>query len=338
MRNYFFIVYCLLSTVYCFGQDVHFSQFYNSPLILNPALTGNIDGNMRTVINHRSQWSSVSSPFVTSSISFDSRLFSDRLKGDAVGLGMLVLNDKAGDAGLNKLQVMVNAAYHHIIGYDRDQEIALGFQGGFFQRRIDYTKLTFASQFQNEDFNSEIASGENTSNFNVTKMDFQTGILYLFNGADGFKIKTGLAFFHITKPNESLISSTYKLPMRSVFHWGAKFPLSTETSVYPDVIYMSQSGAREVNMGARAEHTLRTGSGMAMNVSLGAGYRLSDAIIVMTGVEYQKWKVGVSYDINVSGFHPASNYNGGFELSIIYNNKVLPGKNKLPMVVPCLRL
>lgn len=319
------------------AQDIHFSQFYNSPLTLNPALAGSMDGNLRTIINHRSQWNSISVPFVTSAVSVDSRLLSDRLKGDAVGVGIQLTNDKVGDGNLNNLQILFNGSYQMLWGYDKNQIIAVGVQGGFFQRRIDYSKLSFGSQFSGEEFNTNISSGENTSNFSTTKTDLNAGINYILNKSDNFRFYAGFAMFHLTNPNVSLLNNVYELPGRSVYHAGARFLLKQDTYLYADALSMSQNNNGETNIGVRVEHLLRTERNN-INFGFGTAYRLSDALLIMSSVEYQKWKVGFSYDINTSNLHPASNYNGGFELSLIYTNKVLPGKNKLQFIAPCLRL
>ena len=54
-----------------FSQDIHYSQFYSSPLTLNPALTGVNDCTYRIAAMYRNQWQSVTDPYQTPSISFD---------------------------------------------------------------------------------------------------------------------------------------------------------------------------------------------------------------------------------------------------------------------------
>ena len=320
------------------AQDVHFSQFFNAPLSINPAQTGNIDGNIRAVLNHRNQWNSISIPFVTSSASFDSKLFEDRLKGDAIGLGIELFNDKVGAGRLNNFQMMLNTSYQKNIGSQNKQSITIGLKAGFFQRKIDFTKLTFANQYLDGDFNTNIPSGENTLKYKISNFDISTGILYKLQTQNDIIINGGFSVFHLTRPNESLTGGIARIPSRYLFHLESIFILNQSTNFEPALIYMSQNKAKELNFGGKFDHVLSTLKYGLINLNFGAFYRTSDAFILLTGVKYQNWNVCLTYDMNTSKLHPASNYKGGFELSIIYVNKIIPGKNNLPVLLPCIRL
>ncbi len=339
MKKLFFILPNLfLFALTAKGQDVHLSQFYYSPLTLDPALTGDIRGNMRAVLNQRNQWGSVASPFTTSSISTDFRLFQDRFKGDALGAGFLLVSDKTAGGGMSSMQLMLSTAYHLNFGYHREHTLSLGLQSGLFQKRADYSSMTFGNQFSGEEFNTGIDSHENTVNPAFTRLDIRTGVHYHYEQPKGPSMNAGLAFFHINKPEASLLNGIYNLPWRSVFHWDARLSAGPGMALYPHILYMSQTQAREVLVGVIWERALRNERNLNINFSAGGSYRVGDALIFVTGMEYEKWKVNIGYDINLSGFHPASNYQGGLELSILYTSKLLPGKNRLPILQPCLRL
>ena len=322
------------------AQDIHFSQFYNAPQTLNPALTGNIDGNMRVILNHRSQWGSIDVPFVTSSFAFDSRLLGERwrVKGDALGAGIAVVNDKSGDGNLNNLEIRLGTAYHNMFGYEQAHSFSYGIQVGFFQRSIDYSKLVFGSQYFGEEFVPSSPSGENISDFSILRTDVQAGMVYQYIKPGKFNMDAGLSFFHLTRPNGSLLNQDYRVPMRTVFHWSSRIQVKDGVLLCPGVLFVNQRNARELEFGSNAEYLLKTEHNANIYVDMGLWYRLSDALVVTGGAEYQKWKVMLSYDINMSELRAATNRNGGFEIGVIYNNKVLPGKGKLSHVVPCLRL
>src|SRR5579871_6216536 len=82
------------------AQDPHFSQFYLSPLTLNPALAGDIDETYRAGAIYRNQYGSVTVPYVTPSASFDMNVFKGSESHDYLGLGLLILNDRSGDGNL----------------------------------------------------------------------------------------------------------------------------------------------------------------------------------------------------------------------------------------------
>ena len=60
------------------AQDPNFSQFFSSPLNINPALTGNINADWRAIANFRDQWIGPASPYVTGTLSYDKKLFSEK--------------------------------------------------------------------------------------------------------------------------------------------------------------------------------------------------------------------------------------------------------------------
>lgn len=321
-----------------FAQDIHFSQFYNSPLNLNPACTGAIDGNIRGVLNYRNQWNSVAVPFVTSSVSVDGKMLNDLLKGDAIGIGMNIISDKVGEGRLSNFQMMINASYQKVFGSEKEHMIAFGIQSGFFQRKIDYTNLTFSSQYTNGDFNTNLISGENLTDNNISNIDIHSGILYQLRKVSGFGMNAGFSVYHLLRPNESLTGSIARIPLRYALHWGIKSWLSEKTSFEPDILFMKQNKAKELNIGGRINHAFKTKNDIMMNAVFGTGYRTSDALILLAGAKYSTWEVYFSYDINTSNLHPATNYNGGFELSIIFTDELLTGKNRLPFKEPCIRL
>ena len=62
---------CLTLALCASAQDPNFSQFFASPLTLNPALTGKFDGVYRVAGNYRNQWPTINNAFRTYTASFD---------------------------------------------------------------------------------------------------------------------------------------------------------------------------------------------------------------------------------------------------------------------------
>nr|MBU9935984.1 type IX secretion system membrane protein PorP/SprF [Ferruginibacter sp.] len=98
MKRFFNIVLLLGLGLCLRAQDLHFSQFFNTPLTTNPANTGFIpDADYRVGAHYRNQWSSVmSTPYKTISAFADLQLMRDRLENGWLGLGAVILNDQAG--------------------------------------------------------------------------------------------------------------------------------------------------------------------------------------------------------------------------------------------------
>ena len=107
--SYLFVMKKLLLTLLLFAgfvsvslaQDPNFSQFFASPLTLNPALTGKFDGTFRVAGNYRNQWPSINNAFVTKTASADFHLLKNNLPEiDRWGFGVLFMNDQNGNGAL----------------------------------------------------------------------------------------------------------------------------------------------------------------------------------------------------------------------------------------------
>src|SRR5215471_13501157 len=83
------------------AQDPNFSQFFASPITLNPALTGKFDGVYRFAANYRNQWPTINNAYTTATASFDMGIMKDRIPDyDQFGLGFMGYTDRAGDGVL----------------------------------------------------------------------------------------------------------------------------------------------------------------------------------------------------------------------------------------------
>lgn len=148
------------------AQDPHFTQYFASPLTLNPALTGLVSCDLRLAANYRTQWGSVSpNPYVTGTISYDMAAMKGRLNnGDAIGIGLLGLFDRSGKGGLQNTSVGLSLAYHKAFGHEKQHTLSLGLQGVLVQKNIDFSQLAFEDQFNFSTGGTEYQTGENLGN------------------------------------------------------------------------------------------------------------------------------------------------------------------------------
>ncbi|MCB0697775.1 MAG: type IX secretion system membrane protein PorP/SprF, partial [Chitinophagaceae bacterium] len=104
---------------------------------------------------------------------------------------------------------------------------------------------------------------------------------------------------------------------------GGSFDLNENLVLYASGLYQSQASASEIMAGGAIGFVLNPGYDKEFTKStifyLGGWYRYGDAIAPYIGFEWSKMKLGVSYDVNVSSFAPATGGNGGYEISLIYN-------------------
>lgn len=305
-------------------QDIHFTQFNASPLIINPAFTGNFSGQWRASAVYRDQWRSVTSPFRTYAFSFDAPVLEDLTIDDYLAVGVQLYNDRAGDGNLSNLSALASVAYHKFLGANADKALSVGFQGGYTQKSIDLTRLYFGNQFNGQGFDPGTGGidGGNINN-RVNYFTVNAGISWAHSVGSNFGYVIGLGANNLNQPQESFNrqrNSEVGLGMRYTGQVGAIAYVSEKLSLRPAVLYQTQSTATEIVAGN--EFHLIVGSPELRNFTtalfLGGWYRNQDAIMINAGIEFKGFRVGVSYDYNTSDLKNASNGNGGFELAVTY--------------------
>lgn len=318
----------LLSIGAATAQDMHATQYFASPLTLNPAMTGLTQCDLRVSANYRSQWSSVSTyPYTTATLSYDMPTLRGKLNnGDAVGLGVLLAYDRAGIGALTNITTGISVAYHKALGYERKHTISLGVQGYLVQKNLDRNKLTFEDQFDPSSSGGvAYDTKEIFANADVTYPDFNAGIMYSGRVGDYATAYAGFSYYHITQPVESFLQTNlrHKIHSRYTAYLGGSFDLNENLVLYASGLYQQQAKSTEVMAGAAVGFILNPGHDAEYQKNtvfyLGGWYRFGDGIAPYVALEWTKMKVGISYDVNLSSFTPATNANGAYEISLIFN-------------------
>ena len=310
------------------AQDVHFTQYFASPLTLNPALTGLTQGDVRVAANYRSQWQSVSpNPYVTGSVSFDMAAMKGRLNnGDALGVGILALYDRSGKGGLQNTSVGLSVAYHKALGAEKQHTLSLGVQGVLVQKNIDFNKLRFEDQFDPATGGTPYTTSEEFGNADLTYPDFNLGLMYTGRVSDYATAYAGFSYFHLTQPVETFMNGNHKINSRYTGYLGGSFDLNENVVLYASGLYMRQAAAEEITLGAAVGFVMNPGYDSEFDrrkvFYLGGWYRYADAVNPYIGFDLGKLSLGLSYDINISKFTPATSGNGAYELSLTFNGNI----------------
>jgi len=303
------------------AQDVHFSQFNASPLTLNPAMTGNLACTYRAAINYRNQWNTIPAPYVTYSGAFDAALWKNRLGGDAVGAGILLMNDVSGDGNLTNMNANLLLAYHKKLG--EGTLLSAGFQGSFVQKNVNINNLIFGDQIDGNG-NINPTTGEPYGG-GFSYFDMAAGVHWSTVFNDNFSANLGGAYYHILRPVETFLGdNSNRLDPRYVAHGGVMIAPSETINFSPSFLYMQQAGVQELTVGSSMGYHLD-----AASLYFGAWYRTGDAIIALTGLEVSQFLFGFSYDVTISQASKANNYQGAFELSLSYTGCVTPKRRVL---------
>ena len=328
MKKIFFLIpVCfLLAVLNCFAQDIHFSQYYQSPLTLNPALTS-AGCDMRGLMNYKDQWGSVASPFRTVAVSYEMALLKKKWKNGYVGAGISDFNDKAGNSkmGMNQL----NFSLSSIRKLDEKNNFAAGLQGGFAQRHFSTDNLHWDNQFSGTGFDPAIPSGEIFSSTGISYGDLAAGLLWSYGKGemystanDDLKMNLGFSAFHVNSPKISFYGNDVRLDPRLVFHGRLSYGIkNSRTSIVPSFMFAKQGTQQELIIGSMVRFRLKedskyTGFVKGSAISFGGYYRIQDAIVISSLVEIARYAIGLSYDINTSGLRTVSYGRGGLEISL----------------------
>lgn len=320
------------------AQDPHFSQFYYSPLTENPALTGAFDGSYRVEAIYKNQWGSVTSPFVysTPSISGDYKLMNNGYNNNYLGIGLMLLNDRSGDANLSNLTAMFSAAYHIALDQRGKNHISVGIQGGIVQKSIDQAALKFLDQYDGNGGFTGITA-EHFNNLSILYPDFSAGVVYSRIVSTQTRFQLGASAFHLTRPTERFLESTTdndQLPMRFLGHASATFGLTNKIYLFPFAQFQMQGKNQEVVGGANLGYKfMGSPSAIGTLFYVGAFTRVKYNIVPTLGFMMNGLQFGLSYDVNIaSDLRAVAKSTGGFELALIYTGILKSDKGK---PIPC---
>ncbi len=341
---------CIIFSGNVTAQDIHFSQFTQSPLTVNPAMAGTTAW-IRAGLIYRTQWRAVTvAPYNTIGASFDQKSKKRWLKvknqtekyrqpsESGFGWGVNIYNDRAGDGQMGTLQANASLAYQIMLS-EKDM-IALGFQGGMMQRSINFSKLYWGTQYDPTSStgystalpaDKSIAGGNNS----FIKPDLSTGLIYThkkneryMRGNDQFDFTLGAALFHVNQPKYSFLNSPTpeRLYQRVVIHGMATIGIkNSNLAIVPAFMIQKQGPNQEIFAGSLVRYMLKenskyTGFIKGASISAGGYYRNRDAFAGAVLFEFSTYALGVSYDFNLSGLKTVSSGRGGLEITLRFLN------------------
>jgi type IX secretion system PorP/SprF family membrane protein len=332
------VLLCLLThTIH--AQDIHFSQFFEAPLLRNPSLAGLFDGDVRLQLVYRDQWKSVT-PYSFRTASFNGEYKMPVGGGDDFfTIGGQILYDKAGSAVQSTTHLLPVVNYHKSLSTQRTSYLSLGFMGGWVQKRIDYSKITTNNQYRDGNWNPGAPTGEYFTDPVIGYWDGSVGMN--FNTSLGPDLQhvffIGAAYHHLNRPKTSFYkNAAIELHPKYVFSAGLKLNVDDYRcfTLLQDVYI--QGSSREIIGGGWYSYKLDEYTDDPLYViHAGAFVRWNDAIIPVVKMDIRSFSVTLSYDINTSPLKTASQMRGGFELGLSFKGFV--GRNSSQEKVLCPR-
>ena len=319
------------------AQDIHFSQFDNSPLNLNPALTGAMDNDYRFAMNHKTQWNSISIPYATYSFSYDMVMLKGANEKSHFGVGLLAFTDKAGTSEFKNSLYAVSLSSS--ISLNSNNKLAIGLQVGSGQKSVKYDQLSWDNQFSNGTYDSNLPSGESAIGQKTDYIDISTGI-FLYGNKNKVKYEYGASYFHVNNPKINFIGANKEILSAKITAHGKliiKLPEKTTKPVsylVPKFWYLRQGGHQEIYIGTLYETIIQGAARYTTyrnQVKFGVGgyYRVGDSFVIVTTFDHSRMSLGLSYDVNTSKLSEVSSFRGGIEISLIYKSLYKSDRFKL---------
>jgi len=300
-----------------FGQDLHFSQFYETPMLRNPALAGLFNGDIRVQGVYRNQWNSISFPYQTGSLNTEYK-FPVRRSDDFMTVGMQLHYDKAGTVALSTYHLLPAVNYHKSISQRRNTYLSLGFMGGPVSRRLDRSRVTTNNQYDGFSYNGSLPDGESFK-AGYTYFDLSVGMsLNTTLGVDEqHSLFAGAAYHHVNRPVNSFYRNINHLP-KWVYSAGVKLRLDPGSHLTLHGDYLDQKPYRQIIAGALFSRSI--GEEEEADVAFHAGmfYRWDDALIPVVKIDLLPVSMSFSYDVTVGNAAAVARARGGFERSMSY--------------------
>jgi type IX secretion system PorP/SprF family membrane protein len=303
-----------LTTGKVYSQDPHFSQYFATPLTLNPALTASMDGAFRVATHLRQQWPLPGSPYTTAAGSFEHQLLRQRIpENDKAGIGVMFMEDESLTGGLKTTYASLSFAYQKSI--DEFQRIGAGFQGTYGNRRTDPNRLSFHNQFDTDRFNTALPSGEPLYQPIPPTLGLNAGILYHYEDITS-KVFAGASIYHVNRPRISMVNdSLNRIAARGTIHFGSMFLYGANLRFTFHGCWQTQGGANETSLGGAVGYDMSPSS----TIFAGAWCRFNESVYPYVSLVTGPMQFAMTYDFTISRLRTARPKYTSIELSFIYS-------------------
>lgn len=297
-----------------FCQDIHWSQYNDNPVFQNPANSGKFEGDYRFHANYRDQWRSVTVPYMTLSISADTRI----KKYNNIGIGLLFFHDQAGDGTFRTIEFQVAPSYSLKLSHDSVHTLRAGIQLGMNHRQLNMSKFSFDNQFNGIIYDPSLSTNEVYQNQRNTNFSAGTGLVYEWFIHKRKRISAGVGWFNINTPDQGFYGQKINRDRRVNIFARGQFRMNDELDLMPSFHFNAQGTYKEIIFGTNVRYILSERMGDYKALYAGAFYRNKDAGYISLGMDYHNWFAGISYDLNFSKLVPASRVRGGIEVALRY--------------------
>lgn len=344
----------LVCSIASFAQDFHYTQYFHSPLGVNPALAGAFNGSYRINGVYRSQyWSTADRAFNGFSLNVDAPIIRGIRKQDWVGVGLRIESATAGEAGQKLNFYGLGAAYHLSLDKKQTRILSLGVQygtGGYTYNGVELDQDAFGSYLATKNLSDQATALQGTGiegdETGGSLSDLTVGVLYnTKNPKTGTDFKIGVGVEGLLNADRaaklkgaggvSIPSGTDKKGIGINAFTSYEFTMTKRASLTSGLYYYTNKKASAVNVNSIMNYKMKPGNELTLHAGL--GLRSVRAGLIYLGATIKDIRVGLAYDIDISSAVPGSNGQGGAELAVSYIGKIYK-KPKPKPIIYCPRL
>ena len=316
------------------AQDPSFSQFFSSPLNINPALTANINSDWRAIANFRDQWIGPAAPFVTGTISYDTKVLQHKIPNvyeekNIMGIGAMLMYYHAFNGIVRSTYGSLNLSYNIKLAEGPSiHRLGAGFGVNYGRKQMDFSRVDWEEQFTGYGFNTNLPTGESALSNMKGYFSVNAGLTYSIS-TEKTNIDIGVAAFHLNKPKQTFLEDqNQELPIRKVIHANFETYINDRVVLNTNAIYQYQLEAKYYSFGAVLGYILPTEQDVMLNAGL--WYWSKNALIPYLGLAYKDLQFGLSYDLTVSKLRDTPKKPNTWELSLI-----IRGIKEPTNTIPC---
>ena len=300
------------------AQDPHFSQYFSSPMTLNPALIGKGVDAGRLLVDLRSQWwgSTGTSPYNTETVSYEQRLAAQKLNNNNnLSFGLMMLTDQSNSGILQNNYFTGGFAYNQALDGAGNSMLGAGLSVTYANRLLNPDMFQFQTQFGSMGFQRSIPSNDPVSLQSNKYWDINAGVHYSMRMNEKIGWNIGASMYHLTSPTEGVYSNNrYQIDPRYNVQAGMQFYFADHSELHISGIYESQYGNTIYTLGA--VYKIKVQSDALETVNIGVWNRFNDALYPYLALEGKKWIIGMSYDVVTSNIKTIYNSVSSVEFSL----------------------
>ncbi len=313
---------CLFTNTLLNAQDPNFSQYFASPMTVNPALVGKGVADWRAIAQYRNQWygNTGAMPYTTSAFSLEKRLKTANTSNDQLAIGLLLLNDASNGGLLKNNYISAGLAYNNAL----DREGNLLFGGGisinYHTRLLDQSKFVFQSQFGTGGYIPGVGLTDGVNIANNSYLDINAG-LHISERKKTYGYTIGASYFHAANPKDgAYIKDQNEIFPRISFQGGIQFYSKNNSELDLSMITNHQKTINDlVTIGAQYKFHIPDEILTLRSFNIGVWQHFGMSTAVYAGLETRsQWLFGISYHFINSDISYGSNSMQSIECSFAW--------------------